>query len=314
MAKAATKPSKPRAPDTTREGSTGSPRRRRNWQLGLFVLPGLLLYVVFLVGPTVAAFAMSLTDWNGISNEFSFVGVTNFERLLIRDPIFRGSFVNNVQFSVTVLIFQTVLSLCFALLLVRNTALNIFYRALYFFPTVIASVSVALSWILMFDPAIGALNTVLSAVGLERLTQSWLGNPGLAIYSLATVQFWQHTGQVMIIFVAGLQAVPQELYESASVEGATRWQSFRYVTWPMLASSATIVVAYTTIQTFKAFDLVIALTDGGPSFSTEILSTWIYHTAFQGFRFGYAAAGSVVFLFVLGLITVVQFRVLRVER
>lgn len=313
MAETATKPSKPRAPDTTGEGGPGVDKRRRNWVLVLFVLPGLLLYVVFLVGPTLAAFAMSLTDWNGVSNEFSFVGLANFEQLG-RDPIFRGSFVNNVKFSLTVVIFQTVLSLCFALLLVRNTIMNIFYRALYFFPTVIASVSVALSWILMFDPGIGATNTVLSAVGLDALTQSWLGNPDLAIYSLATVQFWQHTGQVMIIFIAGLQAVPRELYESVAVEGATRWQSFRYITWPMLASSATIVLAYTTIQTFKAFDLVIALTDGGPSFSTEILSTWIYHIAFQGFSFGYAAAGSVVFLLVVGAITFVQFRVLKVEQ
>lgn len=287
-------------------------RRRRAVQLLAFAAPGLLVYVVFLVLPTAAALFMSVTDWNGVSNEYGFVGLDNYRRLA-GDPIFRGSITTNVEFTLIVLVAQTGLSLGLALLLARNSRSTVFFRALYFTPTVIASVSVAIAWILMYDPNLGAMNLGLEAVGLESLTRSWLGDRAIAIRSLAVIQFWQHTGQVMIVFIAGLQAIPLELNEAASVEGASAWQRFRHVTLPLLAPSTTIVVAYTTIQSFRAFDLVISLTDGGPSNSTEILSTWIYHAAFQNFEFGYASAGSVLFLAVLGGLTWLQFRILRVE-
>lgn len=290
-----------------------TPRRPFNWSLLPFVIPGLIVYTIFLVVPTVGALFMSFTDWNGVSNDFSFVGLDNYGDIAT-DPIFRETISNNVKFTLVVLICQTVLSLLLALMLVKNTRPNVFYRVLFFFPTIIASVSVALAWILMYDPSIGAINRVLTLVGLEGLTQSWLGNRDIALYSLAFIQFWQHTGQVMIIFIAGLQAIPRDLYEAAWLEGAGRWQSFRYVTWPLLAPAAAIVVAYTTIQSFRAFDLVIALTDGGPSGATEILSTWIYHEAFRDFSFGFASTGAVVFLVILAVLTWVQFRVLRVDQ
>jgi raffinose/stachyose/melibiose transport system permease protein len=293
------------------QGGPARRRRRRNWSLALFLVPPALVYVVFLVAPTLASFGMSLTDWNGVSNAAGFVGTGNFRRLA-GDPIFRQAIGTNVRFSLTVLVFQTLLSLGLALLLVRNTRTNIALRALYFLPTVVAAVSVGLAWILMYDPNFGALNATLDAVGLGELAPSWLGDTDIAVYSLAVVQFWQHTGQVMIIFIAGLQSIPRELYEAAAVDGATRRQTFWSITRPLLAPAAAIVVAYTTIQTFKAFDLVIALTDG--AFNTEILSTWIYHQAFQYFEFGYGAAGAVVFLLILGALTALQFRILRVDQ
>lgn len=295
-----------------RVASGRSQRRRRDRTLVAFALPALVIYGVFLLLPTAAALFMSFTDWNGVDYAYSFVGVDNYRRIT-GDPLFRESIGTNIQFTLIVLIAQTGLSLALALLLVRNTRATIFWRALYFTPTVVASVSVAIAWILVYDPTIGVLNVTLDGIGLGTLTQDWLGDQGKAINSLAVVQFWQHTGQVMIIFVAGLQAIPRELHEAASVEGATGWQRFRFVTWPLLAPSTTIVVAYTTIQSFRAFDLVIALTDGGPANATEIISTWIYHSAFRNYEFGYASAGAVFFLLVLGGLTWLQFRVLRVD-
>jgi raffinose/stachyose/melibiose transport system permease protein len=287
---------------------------RTNWTLLLFLLPGMAMYLVFFALPTVAALGMSFTNWDGISNSFEFVGLSNYKNMATNDPIVHQAFFNNVKFTLTVLIFQTVLSLLLALLLIKNTTANIIYRAIFFFPTVIAAVSVALVWILMYDPNIGAINIILESMGLGALTQSWLGNDNIAIYSLATVQFWQHTGQVMIIFIAGLQAIPKDYYEVASLEGASRIQTFFRITLPMLAPSAAIVMAYTTVQTFRAFDLVIALTDGGPGNATEILSTWIYHEAFRGFNFGYASTGAVLFAVVLAATTWFQFRVTRTEQ
>ena len=287
---------------------------RMNWPLLFFLLPGMIMYLIFFALPTLAALGMSFTNWDGVSNNFDFVGLSNYKRMATNDPIIHQAFFNNIKFTLTVLIFQTVLSLFLAILLIKNTTANIIYRAIFFFPTVIAAVSVALVWILMYDPNIGAINITLESIGLGGLTQSWLGNGNIAIYSLATVQFWQHTGQVMIIFIAGLQAIPKDYYEVAALEGASRVQTFFRITLPLLAPSAAIVMAYTTVQTFRAFDLVIALTDGGPGNATEILSTWIYSTAFRGFDFGYASAGAVLFAVVLAATTWFQFRVTRTEQ
>ncbi len=292
--------------------STAKKRKKKwNWALFFFVLPGFIIYSVFFAGPTVAALFLSLTDWNGIAPTFNYVGFSNYTNMLTDDPIFVQSLGNNLKFTLGVLIFQTVLSLFFAMLLVKNTKANIFYRAVYFFPTIVASVSVAFVWTFMYDPNIGVINNILSAVGLENLAKSWLGDRNIAIYSLAFVQFWAHTGQMLIIFVAGLHAIPKELYEAAEIEGASKWQTFKSITWPLLAPSATIVVAYTTIQSFKAFDLVIAMTGGGPSYATEILSTFLYHEAFINFRFGYASAAAVIFMIIIAIVTVLQFRLLK---
>jgi raffinose/stachyose/melibiose transport system permease protein len=282
--------------------------------LWLFLLPGFIIYTVFFALPTLSALFLSTTDWNGLSSQFSFVGFQNFKEILTNDAIFTQSLTNNLKFTIGVLIFQTLLSLGFALLLYKNSAWNTFYRSLFFVPTIISSVSIAFTWNFMYDPNIGGVNLFLSKIGLEHWTQSWIGNGHIAIYSLAFVQFWAHTGQMLIIFVAGIQAIPSELYEAASIDGATRWQKFKRITWPLLAPATTMVVAYTTIQSFKAFDLIIAMTNGGPSNSTEILSTLLYHEAFINFRFGYASAISVVFMIVIALLTFLQFRVLRLTK
>lgn len=276
----------------------------------LFLIPGVVLYCLFFVLPTLGAFFYSFTDWDGVSQEFNFVGFENFKDLLTSDIIFLKSIGNNLKFLLTVVIFQTLFSLIFALILLRNTKANIFFRALFFFPTILSSVSVAFIWSFIYAPSIGFLNPFLEGIGLGYLTQSWLGNPDIAIYSLAFVQIWFHTGQVMIIFIAGLQNVPKELYEAAIVDGANRWQRFKNITWPLIAPSTTMVVGYTIIQTFKAFDLVFAMTGGGPAFSTEIIVTFIYNSAFFNYQFGYASAASVILMVIVCVITLVQFRLI----
>ncbi|AQQ51952.1 carbohydrate ABC transporter permease [Planococcus lenghuensis] len=279
-----------------------------------FFVPGFLLYLVFFLYPTVSALFYSFTDWDGLSENFQYVGFENYERAFTGDSIFKKVAVNNLQFMFTVVILQTIVALAFAMLLIRNTRTNVFFRALYFFPTILSSVSVAFIWAFIYDPTFGILNNFLEAAGLGALTQSWLGNADIAIYSLAITQVWFHAGQMLIIFVAGLQSIPEDLYEVARIEGASKWQTFRNVTWPLLAPSATIVVAYTTIQSFKAFDLVFAMTGGGPNNSTEIIATYIYEVAFRGYEFGYASAVSVLFMLIIGIITYLQFKALRSDR
>lgn len=287
--------------------------KQSKW-LYLFFVPGLIFYSIFFILPTISAVFYSYTDWDGLTTDFNFVGFENYNNLVTNDSIFIKAMTNNLKFMLFVVVFQTLFSLVFAILLVKNTKTNIFLRALYFFPTILSSVSVAFIWSYMYDPNLGIINNLFSSVGLEMLANNWLGDQNIAIYSIAFVQVWFHTGQMLIIFVAGLQAIPEDLYEVAKIEGASRWQTFSKVTWPLIAPAATIVVAYTTIQSFKAFDLIYAMTRGGPNYATEILATHIYTTAFRSFKFGYASAESVIFMLVIALITFLQFRVLRANR
>lgn len=279
----------------------------------LFILPGLLLYLIFSLYPTLYGLYISFTDWNGVKTDYNFVGLNNYVKLLTDDTIFLKSVNNNLKFMLFVVFFQTLLSLIFALLLVKNKKINVAYRTLYFFPTILSSVSVAFIWSFMYDTNFGVIQVVLKWLGIIQ-GPGWLSDPQLAIFSLAFVQVWAHTGQVMIVFIAGLHAIPEELYEVTNLEGATRWQTFKEVTWPLIAPATAIVVAYTTIQSFKAFDLIFAMTRGGPNYSTEILSTFIYNTAFGNYKFGYAAASSMLFMILIAIITIVQFKVLKANR
>lgn len=280
----------------------------------LFFLPGLFLYSIFFLYPTVSALFYSFTDWDGLSDAYQFVGIGNYERALTGDSVFRKTVGNNLKFMLMVVIFQTLAALAFAMIVLKNTKTNLFLRALYFFPTILSSVSVAFIWSFIYDPSLGILNQILELLGLHFLQQNWLGNSDIAIYSLAITQIWFHAGQMLIIFVAGLQAIPEDLYEVAKIEGASKWQTFRKVTWPLLAPSATIVIAYTTIQSFKAFDLVFAMTGGGPNNSTEIIATYIFDVAFRSYNFGYASSISVLFMIIIAFITFLQFKALRSDR
>lgn len=279
----------------------------------LFLLPGTLLYVLLFVLPTLTGLFYSFTDWDGVSPSYQFVGLGNYNKTL-QSIVFQKAFFNNIKFMLAVVIFQTLISLSLALLLVKNTRTHVLLRALYFFPTILSSVSVGLIWSFMYDPTIGLINTGLHTVGLDAMSQNWVGGSKIALYSIAAVQVWAHAGQMMIVFVAGLHSIPAELYEAAKMDGGGRWQVFRRVTWPLLAPSATIVLAYTTIQSFKAFDLIFTMTNGGPNNATEILTTYIYHTAFANYSFGLASAGSMIFLILLSVLTILQFKALRADR
>ncbi|MFC5775573.1 carbohydrate ABC transporter permease [Ectobacillus antri] len=277
----------------------------RRYKLLWFLLPGFILYAVFQLFPICSAFYYSITNWDGLTPSYAYVGFENYKRLA-SDIVFHTALINNLKFMVVVVLLQSGMSLLFALYLVKHTKTNVVLRALYFFPTILSSVSVAFIWLFMYDPSIGLISKILR--------QNWLGDKEFAIYAVALVQVWFHTGQMIVIFVSGLQAVPAELHEVATLEGANRWQRFRWVTWPLIAPAAAIVVSYTILQSFKAFDLIFAMTRGGPNYGTEILSTYIYASAFQNYSFGYASALSVVFMLVVALVTLLQFQILRVNR
>ncbi|MGV9555449.1 carbohydrate ABC transporter permease [Streptomyces sp. NPDC003401] len=289
--------------------STRSGRRRRRTAraLWLFPVPALALYLFFFAYPVVQGVQYALTDWDGYSAGYHDVGLRNFTELATGDDMFKNAAENNLKLTLTVVVAQTALALALALWLVRTTRASTLLRAVFFLPTVLSSVSVAFVWRFVYDPDGGLLNSALRAVGLDSLQSVYLGNPDTAVFWLALTQVWFHAGQMMVVFIAGLQAIPKELYEAAELDGAGRLARFRYVTWPLVAPATAIVVAYTTVQSFKAFDLVLGLSGNPPGPALDILSTRIY-TTFSNNQFGYAAAQSVVFMALIALLTWVQRR------
>ncbi|MFJ8921435.1 carbohydrate ABC transporter permease [Streptomyces sp. NPDC102415] len=291
--------------------STRSARSRRAWRaLWWFPVPALALYLFFFAYPTVQAVQYALTDWDGYSAEYDSVGLGNFGEIATSDDVFANAAGNNLKLTVTVVLAQTALALLLALYLVRTTRSSTLLRALFFLPTVLSSVSVAFVWRFVYDPDGGLFNSALRGVGLDSFQSVYLGDPDKAVLWLALTQVWFHAGQMMVVFIAGLQAIPRELYESAELDGAGRWARFRHITWPLVAPATGIVLAYTTIQSFKAFDLVLGLGGNPPGPALDILSTRVY-TTFSNNEFGYAAAQSLVFMVMIALLTWVQRRALR---
>ncbi|TRZ56529.1 MAG: sugar ABC transporter permease [Streptomycetaceae bacterium] len=274
--------------------------------------PAALLYGFLYLYPAVSNLLYSTQRWDGVTKP-EFVGLHNFKYLIANDLTFHKIVGNNIRFSFIVVILQTLFSLLFAIFLVKNTKSNIFLRTVFFFPTILSSVSVGLIWTFLYNPNFGFINATLKSLGLNSLALNWLSDARFSLYSVAIAQIWFHTGQMVVIYLAGLQQIPQELYESAEVDGASRWHQFRYVTWPMALPTTAVVVAYTTIQTFRAFDLVYSMTQGGPMNSSDLIVTNIFNMAFGAYKFGYASAESVILIIFVLVITWIQRRTLRVK-
>jgi raffinose/stachyose/melibiose transport system permease protein len=285
--------------------------RRSSRRLWLFPLPAVALYGVFFVLPALRTLWYAFFNWEGAGSEPAWVGLETFKTKVADDTVFKQSAYVSVKFMLLVVVFQTLLALLYAVHLTRTTKPTIFLRALYFLPTILSSTAVAFIWSFVYDPANGLAQSVLNKVGLSSYHPAMLGSNRTALYMLVIAQVWFHAGQMMVVFVAGLQQVPKDYTEAAAIDGATRSQVFRKVTWPLLGPATAIVVAYTSLQAFRSFDLVYNMTEGGPSNATRVLGFHIYQTAFQGSHYGEAATESVLFMVIIAVVTFLQRRVLR---
>jgi len=275
-------------------------------------LPAFAIYASLYLYPALSNLLYATQKWDGITKP-TFTGLHNLTYMVTQDDLFKKALGNNLRFMLVVVIAQTTFALLFATFLLKNSKTNIFLRIVFFFPTILSSVSVGIIWTFLYDPTYGSITAVLKAVGLGSHAPLWLGNDKITLYSIALTQVWFHTGQMIVIYVAGLQQIPQEIYEAAQVDGATRWQQFKGITWPMALPTTAVVVAYTTIQTFRAFDLIFSMTGGGPSHASEILVTQIYNNAFVSQKFGYASAESVILVALVLFITWIQRRSLKLN-
>ncbi|MEJ3746729.1 sugar ABC transporter permease [Actinomycetes bacterium KLBMP 9797] len=276
----------------------------------LFVLPALLCYAAIVLYPSAAGVLYAFTDWTGLG-DWSFVGLRNFDTL-VHDEQALGALKNTLLLTVAIVVVQNGIGLLLALGVHARIKSRMLLRAIFFAPVVVSPVMIAFLWKYVYNPAPDAgLNGLLGAVGLGSLRQDWLGDPSLALWSVAGMVIWQNAGYSMVIFLAGLEGISKDVQEAATIDGAGAFSRFRYVVWPLLAPSTTITVMLSTIGGLKLFDQIFAATSGGPGYATETLSTVLYKQAFVFGRYGYSTAVALVLALFVAAVSLIQIRQLR---
>jgi raffinose/stachyose/melibiose transport system permease protein len=280
----------------------------------LLLAPALAVYCVFAVYPMVNVVVLSFLRWNGLTTTSQFVGLDNYVQVFTQDPVFWAAARNTILWTAMSVIFPPSIGFLLALALNQNIPGRAPLRALFYMPVIIAPIAVATMWRWMYDPFFGLFNAVLTELGLDGLIQDWLGDRNVALYSMFVASVWQTVGFSLVLFLAGLQSVSPTLIEASRVDGASRFQIFRYVTLPALRPSITIVLILSIINSLKAFDIVYGMTQGGPAQSTQMLALWAFTQAMQLGDFGRGAAISVVLLLVTTAIVVPYLRWMRGHR
>jgi multiple sugar transport system permease protein len=303
-------PAPPTAPPPPRRPARGRGRlaRRQERAAWGFLLPSLVILAIFVVYPMTQALYLSLTEYN-VLQPARWVGLENY-RQLVSDPAFRNALVNTLYYAAVTTPVSVALALGLAILLNRRLPLRGFLRTSVFLPVVLSLAIVAIAWNFLLDPNIGLLSFWLGKIGIVS-EQGWLRDPGLAMPAVMLVGIWKNVGFYMVMYLAGLQSIPRELHEAASIDGAGPWRRFRRITWPLLANQTMLITILAAIATLQAFDQIFVMTRGGPFFRTETVVMMIYRVGFTEFRLGYASAMSwvlVVLIFGLSMAQVAYFR------
>ncbi len=280
---------------------------RRAAIVALFLLPSLIPLLAFMVVPMIASLGLTTFEWNLIRPP-EFVGLDNFTRL-VSDPAFHAALVHTLQFLLGYLPLVMIGGLAIALALNQSLRGLAIFRTAYFLPVVTSWVVVALMWKWLLNPGTGIVNWTLGLVGITG--PGWWTEPAWAMPSIILASAWKDLGFVMVIFLAGLQAIPNDYYEAASVDGAGRWHRFRHVTLPLLSPATFFVLIISLINGFQVFDQVWVMTGGGPAGASSVVVTEVVRNAFSYGRFGYAAAMSWVLFAAILLVTLFQFRLQR---
>ena len=271
-----------------------------------FVLPAVLIFTIFYIIPFIWVFQLGMYDWDGIMPTKTFVGLGNFKEILV-DKIWWQSMGNAGYITLIALIFQNALAFLLALACDREIRAKNFYRLIFFIPPVLSEVVVGLVWQWILDGNYGLLNTWLTHLGFSNLVRNWLSDPRTALTTVAIVHSWKGFGWGFLIFLAGLQTIPRELYEAARVDGASAWQSFRKITIPLMVPVSVVVAILTVLGTMQAFVLIIAMTGGGPAYHTQVPVLRILASMRGSSRFGYACAQGLSFGLVLVVISFFQY-------
>ncbi|WP_344479248.1 sugar ABC transporter permease [Nonomuraea monospora] len=286
-----------------------APARRR--RVGVrapwwFVVPAISIYLFIVVVPSANGALFSFTDWNGMRPDWSFVGLDNFTSVF-SDRTALDALVNTLVLAASATVVQNVAGLLLALGVNSMVKSRYVLRVVFFAPVVLTPLVAGYVWSFLLSPN-GAVNDALRAVGLGSLAHDWLGDPDTALYAVVLEIVWQFSGYSMVIYLAGLQAIPAEVLEAATIDGAGPWNKFRRVVLPLLNGAVVINVMLCLIGGLKQFDQVMAMTGGGPGTATETISTAIYKSAFSLGDFPFSIALAVVMTVVIAVLATVQFR------
>ena len=289
---------------------TGSARKRKirdHLVAYSFIAPNFIGFAVFTLVPMLFSFVLSLMEWDGGTvNPMKFTGIQNYLRLFA-DSKFQNAYWNTLVYALGYVPLTLVLSLLLAIVLNAKIRGRNFFRTLSFFPYVASIVAVASVWNMLFNPSMGPVNMLLSALGIENLPR-WSADKNWAMITVILFSVWRSIGYYMIIFLAGLQGINADLYEAASLDGAGKWKQFLNVTLPQLKPTTFFVVVMLTIGSFKVYDQIFLITQGGPGDGTMVLVYYIYNQAFKYSDYGYASTVSIVLFLTVLAVTLIQFR------
>jgi ABC-type sugar transport system permease subunit len=280
----------------------------------VFILPAALIFVIFYLIPFIWVFQLGLFEWDGIVPAKVFVGLGNFKEIFFEDKIWWGSMLNAGYITFIALAFQNALAFMLALACDRQMRMKNFYRVLFFIPVVLSEVVAGLVWQWILDGNYGLLNSWLTSLGFGSLARSWLSDPNTALTAVAMVHCWKGFGWGFLIFLAGLQTIPRELYDAARSDGADGWQTFKSITLPLMMPVAALVAILTILGTMQGFVMIIAMTDGGPAYHTTVPVLRILASMRGSSRFGYACAQGLSFGLILVALSFIQYRISRFRR
>lgn len=271
------------------------------WRI-LLLAPPMTVFSVFVIWPLISSFYYSVTNWNGFDPNYSYVGLSNFTKIFT-DTLFMNAAINTTIWMIAAIVVPTLCGLILALLLDSKVPGGRLFKTVFYLPICLSAVVVGQIWIWIYQPDWGLLNTVLSDISGERVRYAWLAKPDTALGSVILAWAWQQTGLAMVIYLAGLTAIPEDLLEVCEIEGAKLWQRILFVVLPLLTPSTVVVVALSVINSLKGFDILYIMTGGGPFNSSDTLAMHMYNESFRKYLMGYGSAISVV-LFLIALVII----------
>ena len=275
-----------------------------------FIAPAQILYVLFIIVPTVSSVYYSFTSWDGISPDVKFIGLANYKEIFT-SARFGNALKNTIILTIFISVLENAFALALAVLVDNIRWGKNFFRSAFYIPVLISGIVSGFIWKIMYNYNFGAINSILTQIGLGDFRQDWLGNTALTLIMIGVVLVWKGAGYYMIIYLASLQSVSTDVIEAAEIDGASPWQRFRMITIPLISGAFTINFTLSLINGLKVFDQINVMTDGGPGFTSETLVYLLYKVGFTEGRQGFGTAVGIMLLFIIIILNTIQQKFLR---